>query len=105
MIVFKSYLLMVKRNYGRLLLYFGIFIGIAVAMSIAGENGGTGDFSAEIAEIALVDLDQSEFSEQLIKFLKEKHHVVVSENDKAKLSEELYYEKRDIVLQIKKGFS
>ena len=44
MIVFKSYLLMVKRNYGRLLLYFGIFIGIAVAMSIAGENGGTGDF-------------------------------------------------------------
>lgn len=105
MTVFKSYLLMVKRNYGRLLLYFGIFIGIAVAMSIAGDKGSTGDFSAEKAEIAVVDLDQSEFSGQLIKFLKEKHHVVVAENDKARLAEELYYEKRDIVLQINKGFS
>ena len=105
MTVFKSYIWMVKKNLGMVLMYFGIFIGIAIAMSIAGGKGTTAGFSAEKADIAIVDLDKSELSKQLIAFLKEKHNVEMAENDKSKLSEELYYEKRDIVLQIEEGFS
>jgi len=105
MTVFKIYILMLKRNIGLILMYFGIFIGIAIAMSIAGSKGNTGGFSAEKVNIAIVDSDKSELSKQLIAFLKEKHNVEMSENDKSKLSEELYYEKRSVVLQIKKGFS
>lgn len=105
MIVFKSYMQMVKKNLGMVLMYFGIFIGIAIAMSIAGNKGTTGGFSAEKVDMAIVDLDKSELSKQLITFLKEKHNVAISENDKSKLSEELYYEKWDVVLQIEEGFS
>lgn len=105
MTVFKSYMQMVKKNLGMVLMYFGIFIGIAIAMSIAGNKGTTGGFSAEKVDMAIVDLDKSELSKQLITFLKEKHNVAISENDKSKLSEELYYEKWDIVLQIEEGFS
>ena len=74
-------------------------------MSIAGNKGTTGGFSAEKVDMAIVDLDKSELSKQLITFLKEKHNVAISENDKSKLSEELYYEKWDVVLQIEEGFS
>lgn len=105
MTVFKSYMQMVKKNLGMVLMYFGIFIGIAIAMSIAGNKGTTGGFSAEKVDMAIVDLDKSELSKQLITFLKEKHNVAISENDKSKLSEELYYEKWDVVLQIEEGFS
>lgn len=105
MTVFKSYMQMVKKNLGMVLMYFGIFIGIAIVMSIAGNKGTTGGFSAEKVDMAIVDLDKSELSKQLITFLKEKHNVAISENDKSKLSEELYYEKWDVVLQIEEGFS
>lgn len=39
MTVFKSYMQMVKKNLGMVLMYFGIFIGIAIVMSIAGNKG------------------------------------------------------------------
>ncbi len=105
MTVFKIYILMIKRNIGLVLMYFGIFMGIVLAMSIAGSKGNTGGFTAEKVNMAIVDLDESELSKRLIEFLKEKHNVEMSENDKSKLSEELYYEKRSVVLQIEKGFS
>ncbi len=105
MTVFKIYLLMIKKNIGLVLMYFGIFMGIAIAMNIVGNKGNTEGFTAERVNMAIVDLDKSELSKQLIAFLKEKHNVEMSENDKSKLSEELYYEKRSVVLRIEKGFS
>lgn len=104
MTVFKGYMLMIKRNSGLTLMYFAIFIAITIAMGHVDGGSKTGSFSAEKSDIVIVDLAQSELSKQLVAYLEEKHHVTVEEDDKSRLSEELYYGKQDVVLRIEKDF-
>lgn len=105
MTVFKGFMLMVKRNMGIILMYFCIFIGITVAMNNVDRGSNAGDFSAEKRDIAVVDADKTELSEALTAYLKRNHHVTIEKDDKAKLAEELYYGKSDIVVRMEKGFA
>lgn len=104
MTVFKGCMLLIRRNLGQLLMYFGIFIAIACTMNQVNHGDGSKEFLATENEIAIVDLDKSELSKELIAYLSKKHHVTIAEDDQSKLSEELYYGKKDAVLRIKKGF-
>lgn len=104
MTVFKGYLKMTRKNIGIVLMYFGIFLGIAIIMNAAVQKEGKGGFAARKINVAIVDLDQSELSKQLITYLKEKHSITLAKDDKARLSEELYYQKQSVILQILKGF-
>lgn len=105
MTVFKGCMLLIKRNMGQLLMYFGIFIAIACLMNQVNHDDDTKKYSATENEISIVDLDKSELSEELIAYLSKKHNVTIEKDDKSKLSEELYYGKKDAILRIEKGFS
>lgn len=104
MTVFKGYLKMIKRNLGTALLYFSIFIGITLLMNMATTKDGVQGFSSKECDVVVVDLDKSELSKELVAFLKEKHHVSMEKDDKARLAEELYYATKSVVLRIEKGF-
>ncbi len=104
MIVFKGYIKMTKKNIGIVLMYFGIFLGIAIAINATFQKENKEGFAAQKLDVAVVDLDESEMSKQLVSYLKQKHQVTLQKDDKAKLAEELYYQKHNVVLRILEGF-
>lgn len=104
MTVFKGYFLIFKRNLGTAGVYLLIFIAIALLLQMAASKEAVSDFSAQKLEIAVVDSDKSEFSGCLLEYLKKNHHVSIEAEDKARLSEELYYQGKSVVIRIVKGF-
>ncbi len=104
MTVFKGYFLIFKRNLSTAILYFAIFIAIAILLQAANAKEAVGDFSDQKVEVAIVDSDKSEFSDCLVNYLKKIHNVSMEDEDKAKLSEQLYYKGNYVVLRIVNGF-
>lgn len=105
MIVFKGYILMAKKKIGFFLMYFGIFAILAMLIADSGGNNVSKGFSAEKMGILVVDEDNSELSEIVVRFLKDNHNITEAENNKKKLYEELYYQKNNsaMVICIPKG--
>lgn len=103
MTVFKGYMLLAKRNIKGIIVYFTIFTGIAVAMGMS-RNGKFSSFTATKLNIAVVDCDRSECSEEVVRFLKKNHHVTEASYDPSALQERLYYENVKLVVCIQKGF-
>lgn len=104
MTVFKGYMLMAKKNLGTILLYFGIFVGIAMATAAANDDSTTKNFEAKKLSVEVVDQDDSELSGIVIDYLKKNHKVTLSGKDNRELYEELYYGKISVVIRIPKGF-
>ena len=104
MTIFKGYMLMFRRNISSAIMYFVIFISMAILMTMVSEKDNTKDFAAAKVDVAVVDLDNSELSKNLVNYLKEKHEVDVMEDDKAALYENLYYGAKSVVLRIQEGF-
>ena len=61
---------MTKKNIGIVLMYFGIFLVIAIMINATIQRQSKGGFSARKLDVAVVDLDKSELSGQLITYLK-----------------------------------
>lgn len=105
MTVFKGCMRLVQKRFGAIIMYFGIFLGIICMLNQVNVSEGSEQFSAEKTDLAVVDLDRSALSKELVSHLKKRHNVSIEKDDKSKLSEELYYGKKDVVLRIEKGFS
>jgi len=104
MTVFKGYFIIFKRNLGMAAVYFMIFITIALLLQATNSKEAVSNFSARKMEVAIVDSDKSELSGCLVNYLKKIHHVSMEKEDKAKLSEELYYQGKNVVIRIVNGF-
>lgn len=104
MTIFKGYLKMFKKNIRSAVVYFGIFLSIAILITMVAEKDKTKGFVASKVDLAVVDLDNSELSGNLVKYLQEKHEVDIMEDDKAALYENLYYGGKSVVLRIQKDF-
>lgn len=103
MTVFKGYLLMIKKNLGMILLYFGIFAVLAMISANDSASGVEEGFTGQKMKMLVVDDDKSDLSEIVTKYLKEHHQVTFSDYNKKALYEQLYYQKTDLVLYIPKG--
>lgn len=105
MTVFKGYLLITWKTIGRILMYFGIFLFLAILSTRGIDDSVEQGFTAQKMGILLVDDDHSELSEMLVQYLDEHHHVTKTKYDKEKLYEELYYQKNgtDMVIFIPEG--
>lgn len=103
MTVFKGYLLMAKKHIGSILLYFGIFTGLA--MLVANDSGSSVEdgFTAQKMDILVVDEDDSVLSGLVVDYLKKNHTVTEAKNDKKQLYEALYYQGTDLVIRIPDG--
>ena len=87
-------------------MYFGIFIGISIAMLYATkESESESTFMDAKLSACIVDNDKSEISKYMIEYLSKLHNVEIMEDDTSVLQEKMYYNKEDIIIQIPKGFS
>lgn len=106
MTVFNCYMKIAKKNIGMIIMYFGIFLGISVAMLYATKgSGGDNKFMESKLSAGIVDNDKSEVSGYIIKYLSKLHNVEIMEDNISVLQEKMYYHKEDIIIQIPEGFS
>lgn len=103
MTVFKGYLLMAKKHIGSILLYFGIFTGLALLVANDSSSNPEEGFTAQKMDILVVDEDNSALSGIVVDYLKKNHTVTQAENDKKQLYEALYYQGTDLVIRIPDG--
>ncbi len=103
MTVFKGYLLMTKKNAGKILLYVGIFTALAIMISLGSGSSVEKGFTANKVSIMLVDEDDSRLSGIVADYLKKHHKVTETEYDRNRLYEALYYQQANLVLRIPKG--
>lgn len=104
MTVFKGYLLMAKKNLGVIIMYFTIFLVLAIIMNMSASKTSVENFSSEKLNLSVVDMDESELSKLVVAYLQEKHYATLVKDDSSELQEELYYEKTDVVIRIKGNF-
>lgn len=103
--VFKGFMILLKQHMGFIFLYFCIFFCISMATAHLGQSNIAEGFEALQLNLAIVDEDNSEFSQEMVRYLKEIHHVTVTDAGNSELYEQLYYESIHGVLCLKKGFA
>lgn len=104
-IVFRGFMTLLKHNIGFICMYFAIFFCIALLTVSLNQREITEGFEALKMNLAVVDEDNSELSQEMVDYLKELHNVIVTEGDSSALYEMLYYEKINGVLCLEKGFA
>ena len=104
MTVFKGYMRIMKKNTGLILLYLGIFFGVAMALQAAASKESYTSYESEKIKIGVVDQDNGPLAEGLIKWLKNTHHVTMLEDNREKLQEELFYRNVEYIVVIPENF-
>ena len=85
-------------------MYAGIFIGIICLMTFT-QSDSFDKFSSQKLTMVITDSDDTEQSHALIEYLKGKNDVTVeTDPDTDKLMLNIFYQKTDCLLNIKKGY-
>lgn len=103
MTVFKGYLKIIKRNFRYMFLYLGIFLAIMLMMYGFISSDSDSMYQSTRLTIAVIDQENSVFSQGLISCLGRKHDILTELVDRDATAEGLYYEELDYVLQIPEG--
>lgn len=102
--VFNCFYKIIKKNIGGLLLYFGIFIGLAILMSNVTSGTEMQSFQDTKIQIAVIDRDGSELSRALKEYMGSRQNLVEIEDDKEKMQDNLFARKVEYILIIPAGF-
>lgn len=104
MTVYKGYMKIIKKNLGLFLLYVAIFAGITMLFQhFSGMDTAEG-YQAQSVRIALIDEDKGSLAKGLKAYLEQFHEVAVTEHDKARLQEELFYRDVEYIVWIPEDF-
>ncbi len=88
----------------QVLMYLGIFFGVAVVMSSQGKETQNGMFQAQSQKLAVFDEDNSELSRGMAAYLEEGNEWVELEDDAETIQDELYNRNVNCVIRIPKGY-
>ena len=101
--VFNTFIKIIKSKLPVAMIYIGVFLGIAMPMSM---SGTTPDMFAQTRiKICIFDEDNTAESRSLTDFITQRQDVVPIENDKDAITDALYYEHADYVLIINDGYA
>lgn len=104
--VLKAFFSIVKSKKGIYILYFMIFIILAVMMSEEQASGsGNRVFKETSVNLAIIDRDQSQLSRAVCAYMGEKHKLVEIEESRSKIAEALFNQTVQVALEIPEGFS
>ncbi len=67
--VFKTYMKIVKRKIASVIMYFVIFFGIAIALTVVGEDNDADNFTQTSLSLAVENLDEGALGEALMDYL------------------------------------
>lgn len=104
MSVYKVFFRILNKQKMQVLMYLGIFFGIAVIMSSQGEETQTGMFQAQSQKFAVFDEDDSELSRGMTEYLAEGNERVELEDEAETIQDELYNRNIHCVIRIPKGY-
>lgn len=97
--VFKTFFKILKRHMSSMITYAVIFIVILLLLTTNGDKSNA-SFKESSSDVAVVDLDKSDFSESFISYMKTKQNITLVEKDDARMAEELYYYLYQVILEI-----
>lgn len=103
--VFKAFFKIVNRNKTSVLVYVGIFFGLTLLLSGAGQKNDKSQFSQTALRIAVENQDQGELGKGLLDYLSEKNEIKKIPGGREELLDAMYYEELDYVLVIPEDFS
>lgn len=102
--VFNCFYKIIKKNIGGLLLYFGIFIGLAILMSNITSGTEMSSFQETKMQMAVIDRDHSELSNALKEYMGDRQNLVAMDDDKEKMQDNLFARKVEYILIIPPKF-
>lgn len=100
--VYKVFFRILKRHLGQVIMYLGIFLGIA--MIVSNQGGAEKMFESTKLSFAVFDEDSSEISKSMVAFLEKHHERVEIKDDKETIQDEIYNRNIECVVRIPKGF-
>lgn len=104
--VYKIFFRILNKQKGLIIMYLGIFLGIAaIVSSQAKENSAENLFESTSYKFTVFDEDNSEISKRLVKYLDKKHEQIQIEDDEEVIQDELYNRNTHCIIRIPKGFS
>lgn len=102
--LFKAFFKIARKRLGATSIYFIIYAGITVFLSMTASDFYTGQFQASALTIAVTDEDQSAASAALTAYLSSMHHVTEGGGDREDVLDQIYYRTLDYALTIPAGF-
>lgn len=102
--VFKIYFKLLKHYKGVIILYFAIFITVALIMTGNLSADSKKGFEEEKLDIAIIDQDKETLGTALKAYFGGNHNLVDMEYEESAILNELYWRQLDYVLVIPKGF-
>lgn len=103
--VFKVFFKLLNHYKGVIMMYFAIFLGVALVIS---DNGSAGEKEEEVTattlNIAIIDLDGKTLGKALNTYFGSRHNLIETAYDEDAILEELYWRKLGYVLIIPEGF-
>ncbi len=105
--VFQAYKRVIKKSIPQLMIYIGVFIGLAAALMGRGSGtSATAQFADARARMAYVDeAESSILTEGLKDYLSQYADMIDVEHDQASLQDALFFEDVDYILRIPSGFT
>ena len=101
--VFNAFMKVLKKNLPTVIIWVAIFLSISIIVSKSGSENS--EFKSKVLNVCVFDEDNTESSRAFRDFIASKHNVYELENDDDRILDELFYETKDYVITIKKGFS
>ncbi len=96
---------LLKSSLGSIIMYAGIFIGVAVLFTQVGGGDPTQDFMyMDEASVAVIDNDNSEMSLQITDFLASRTNLVAVENNENAINDALFFRAAQFILVIPKNY-
>jgi ABC-2 type transport system permease protein len=103
--VFKAYLLVIKRNIPSLLIYFFVFVAMAVIFLKFAGNETYADFTAVKSDIIVISGEETPFVDGFIGYLEEYADIISVGEDDQSIQDALFFGKADYALTIPAGFT
>ena len=103
--VFKAFFKIVRRRITSVIIYFVVFIGIAIAMGQMGQENETKSFKAEELKIAVDNRDQGTLGTALTKYLESSNRVLAVPDTNDELLDDIYSRNIEYVLYIPENFT
>ncbi len=102
--VFKAFFIILKRGLVSTLIFFTIFLALALLLSGNGKKQTEVVYNDAKVKVAVFDRDNTVLSRSLYEYLDKTQELVTIKDDKDSISDELFYRNVEYVLIIKEGF-
>lgn len=102
--VCKAVLKTILKQKGTIIMYLGIFLGLAIVLTNIKTNSSETDYAATKINIAVFDYDNSECSRALYDYLDSTQNIISIEDDNEAIADELFFRNVLYVLRINEGF-